>query len=126
MREIGESKISLCYTRSGGSLPSVIPRARWCSACGVFVDNFANCGCFYSIGGRCYSGWWLWDLRTLAQFQGSEMSPALFEGFMVFVPGVAQGNKYAGSAQDFILLFLCKSGELGGRGSPEFHCVTSV
>ena len=28
---------------------------------------------FCSIEG-CYSGWWVWDLRTLTQFLGSEMS----------------------------------------------------
>ena len=65
------------------------------------------------------------DLKTLAQFQGSEMSPALFQDFMVFVPGVAQGDENAGSVQDFILFF-CKSGELGGRLSPRFPCATSV
>ena len=37
---------------------------------------------FCSNGGWCYSEWWVWDLGTLAQFQGSEMSPKLFEGFM--------------------------------------------
>ena len=30
----------------------------------------------------CYSGWRVWDLRTLTQFLGSEMSPGLFENFM--------------------------------------------
>ena len=33
-------------------------------------------------GGWCYSGWWLWDLRTLALFYRSEMSPGLFQDFM--------------------------------------------
>ena len=37
---------------------------------------------FCSIVGWCYSGWWMWDLRTLAKFQGSEMSPGLFEAFI--------------------------------------------
>ena len=37
---------------------------------------------FCSIGGWCYSGWWVWDLRTLVQFQGSEMSSELFQDFM--------------------------------------------
>ena len=64
--------------------------------------------------------------RTLAQFEGSEMSPRLFQDFMVSVPGVTQVNEEAGSAQDFISLFWCKSGELGSRGSPRFFCVTSV
>ena len=54
------------------------------------------------------------------------MSPGLFQDFMVFVPGVTQGNEDAGSAQDFILLFWCKSGELGSRGSPRFPCTTSA
>ena len=40
------------------------------------------------------------------------MSPELFQDFMVFLPGVTQGNEDAGSVQDFILLFFwCKSGE---------------
>ena len=50
------------------------------------------------------------------------MSPGLFQDFMVFVPGVTEGNENAGSVQDFILLFLCISRELGGRGSPRFPC----
>ena len=54
------------------------------------------------------------------------MSPRLFQDFMVFFPGVTQGTENAGSVQDFILLFLCKSGELGGRVSPIFPCVISV
>ena len=45
---------------------------------------------------------------------------------MVFVPGVIQENEDAGSVQDFILLFWCKSGELGSSGSPRFPCTTSV
>ena len=45
---------------------------------------------------------------------------------MVFVAGVTQGNEDAGSAQDFILLLWCKSGELGSRESPRFPCTTSV
>ena len=45
------------------------------------------------------------------------MSPGLFQDFMVFVPGVTQGNEDAGSTQDFILLFRCKAGELGSRKS---------
>ena len=28
---------------------------------------------FCSLGGWCYSGWWVWDLRILPQLQGSEM-----------------------------------------------------
>ena len=34
----------------------------------------------------------LWDLRTLAQFQGSEISAGLFQDFIVFTPAVTQGN----------------------------------
>ena len=37
---------------------------------------------FCFIGGLFYSEWWVWDLRILAQFQGSEMSPRLFQEFM--------------------------------------------
>ena len=37
---------------------------------------------FCSIGGWCYCLWWVWDLRTLAQFQGSEMFQELFQDFM--------------------------------------------
>ena len=37
---------------------------------------------FCSIGGWCYSEWWVWGLRTLAKFQGNEMSPGLFQDFM--------------------------------------------
>ena len=37
---------------------------------------------FCSIGGWCYSGWWVWDLTTLAQFQGSKMFPGLCQDFM--------------------------------------------
>ena len=37
---------------------------------------------FCSIGGWCYSGWWVWDFGTLAKFQGSEMFPGLFQDFM--------------------------------------------
>ena len=54
------------------------------------------------------------------------MSPGLFQEFMVFVAGVTQGNEDAGSAQDFILLFWCKSGELRSRGSPRCPGTTSV
>ena len=53
------------------------------------------------------------------------MSPGFFQEFMVFIPGVTQGNEDAGSAQDIISLFWCKSGELGSRGSPRFPCVKS-
>ena len=35
-----------------------------------------------SIGGWCYSGWWVLDLRTLAQFQGSGMFPGSFQDFL--------------------------------------------
>ena len=36
---------------------------------------------YCSIASWCYSDWW-GDLRTLAQLQGSEMSPGLFQDFM--------------------------------------------
>lgn len=37
---------------------------------------------FCFIGGWCYSCWWVWDLTTLAQLQGSAISPGLFQDFM--------------------------------------------
>ena len=36
---------------------------------------------FCSIGDWCYSEWCVWDLRTPAQLQGSEMSSALFQDY---------------------------------------------
>ena len=41
--------------------------------------------------------------ENTGNFKESEMSPGL-QDFMVFVPGVAQGTKDAGSVEDFILL----------------------
>ena len=45
----------------------------------------------------------MWDLRTFAQFNGSEVPPGLFQEFMDgyiyifnFVPGVTQENEDAG------------------------------
>ena len=38
------------------------------------------------------------------QFQGSEMSPGLFQNFMVFVPGVTESNEDVGSVQDHIFV----------------------
>ena len=37
---------------------------------------------FSAFGGWYYSEWCAWDLRTLAQFQGSVMSSGLFQDFM--------------------------------------------
>ena len=37
---------------------------------------------FSSIEGQWYSGWCVWDLRKLAQFQGIKMWSELFQGFM--------------------------------------------
>ena len=34
---------------------------------------------FCSIGGWCYSEWWLWDLRTIAEFQENEMFQGYFK-----------------------------------------------
>ena len=34
-----------------------------------------------SIGGWCYSGWWVVDLRTFTEFQGSEISPGILHDF---------------------------------------------
>ena len=43
------------------------------SACWVFVDGYLTVVGFCFIGDWCCSWWWVWDLGTLAQFQGSEM-----------------------------------------------------
>ena len=37
---------------------------------------------FCSIMDWSYSGWCVWDLKTLAQLQGSQMFPGLFQDFM--------------------------------------------
>ena len=37
---------------------------------------------FCSIGGRCYFGCCVQDLRTLAQFQRGEMSPGLLQDIL--------------------------------------------
>ena len=37
---------------------------------------------FCSIGGWCYYGFWVWGMRTISHFQGSEMSPGLFKDFI--------------------------------------------
>ena len=74
----------------------------------------------------------MWDLRTLALFQGSEMSPGLFQDFMGFVPGVTQGQpntifsflmlvkemRTQGQSKIISCCYFCwcKSGELGDRG----------
>ena len=63
---------------------------------------------FCSIGGWCYSGQWMWDLSTLAQFQGSEIK--------------TQGQ----SKISFFGFVWCKLRELGGRVSPRFPCVIPV
>ena len=50
----------------------------------VFVDDEANGGCFFcSIGGLCYGLFMIVGFEnSLPQFQGSEMSPGLFQDFM--------------------------------------------
>ena len=37
---------------------------------------------FCSIAGLCYPEGWVWDLRPLAHFHKSDMSPGLFQDFM--------------------------------------------
>ena len=67
------------------------------------------------------------DLRTLTQFQESEVSPGLFQEFTVFVPRVTQGNEQTWSVQDIILLlFWCESKLLRSRGSSRLPCVIPV
>ena len=77
-------------------------------------------GVHVTLGGGCGNS------EHLVQFQRNELSSEMFQDFMVFVPGVTQGNEEAGSFQDFILFFWCESGELEGRGNPRFSCVTPV
>ena len=48
--------------------------------CGMFVDDQANGGSFLFYWGLMR--FWVWNLRTLAQFQESEISPGLFQDFM--------------------------------------------
>ena len=47
--------------------------------CNVFKPVVVG---FCSIRGLCYSDWWVWDLKKLAQFQGIEMSPGFFQDFL--------------------------------------------
>ena len=66
------------------SFHSDLTQARWHNV--VFVE------CLWMIKsvvvgfcfnwGWCYSEWWVWDLITLGQFPGSEMSSGLFQVFM--------------------------------------------
>ena len=70
------------------SFPSDLLRMRWCNL--VYMECLwmiklmmvGFCSVGGGRGGWCYSGWYVWDLRTLAQFQGSEMFPELFQDFM--------------------------------------------
>ena len=43
-------------------------------------NNYILLSHIYSFFEKSYK--WVWDLRPLAQFQGSEMSPGLFQDFM--------------------------------------------
>ena len=63
------------------SFPADFLQVRWCkfSACVVFVMIKPMVVGSCSVGGWCYSGWWVRDLRTLSQFQGSEMPPELYK-----------------------------------------------
>ena len=70
MREKGESKISLCYPRGWGAFPQFYLVKGSIIKCVMIKPTVVA---FCPIGGRCYSGWWEWDLRTLWQFQGSEI-----------------------------------------------------
>ena len=60
---------------------------------------------FVLLEGWCYAGWCVWTLRTLAQFQGSEMRTRgqfsiLSSGFVF---AVDQGNREAGWVQCFLM-----------------------
>ena len=82
--EVAESKISLCYPQEFGRFSSVFSRAGWSNLvrveCLQMIKPVEVSFCF--TGGWCYSGWWVWDLKTLSQIQGSEMLPALFQDIM--------------------------------------------
>ena len=62
-----------------------LPPARWRNLVCVRV-----CMCVWSVCKRlsqcwlvlCYFEWWGWNLITLAQFQGIEMPPGLFQDFI--------------------------------------------
>ena len=68
------------------SFPSDLLQMRWCNLvymkCLWMIKLMMVGFCSVGGGGWCYSGWYVWDLRTLAQFQGSEMFPELFQDFM--------------------------------------------
>ena len=63
---------------------SDLPQARWhnllCVECLQMIKLMVVGLC--STGRLCCSGWWVWDLRTCAQFQWNEMSPGLFQDFI--------------------------------------------
>ena len=56
---------------------------------------------FCSFGGWCYSERWVWILRTLAQFQGIELFPGLFQDNLKALP--IMGSQFSIS----VLLNLC-------------------
>ena len=70
--------------KEGGEFKTSLPMSElvWFSACGVFVMIKLIMVDFCSIRGWSYSGQWVWDLRTLTQFQRSEMSLGLFQDYM--------------------------------------------
>ena len=89
----------------------------------MFVSDWASGGCFCSVGGCCYSRWWLWDLRTLAISKEVKClqvcSNILWFLYLVLLKEIRTWGQSNISS-------CCKSGELGGRGSPRFSCVTPV
>ena len=76
------SPIFRFVTQRFKSFPSDLPRARWrnltCVECLWMIKPMVVGFSFYWRLIRL----WVWNLRTLAQFQGSEMSPGLFQDFM--------------------------------------------
>ena len=59
------------------SLPA--SEVAWFSACGVLLIIMLMVVGFCSFRKWCFSGWWVCDLRTIAQFQRSEMSVGLLQ-----------------------------------------------
>ena len=73
-----------------------------------------------TLGGGCGIGEDWHSFREVKFLQG--WSKTLWFRFLMLLKEMGA----RGSERDFILLFWCKSGELGSKGSPRFLCVTLV
>ena len=88
MREGSEAKIPFCYPRRAGAFPQLF--------CERWRCNLVHVECLLMIKSMMVVFVLLEVDVTLAQFQGNEMSPGLFQDFMVFIPGVTQENQDVG------------------------------